>query len=48
MTFDAIEIPAFAGVVTVVIMADPWRERNEASLFITLAVQQNMFLSSME
>jgi hypothetical protein len=48
MTFQATEIPAFADVVTVVTMTDPWRERNKASLFVTLAVQQHVFPSRMQ
>jgi len=48
MTFQTTEIPAFADVVTVVMMTDPWRERNKASLFVTLAVQQHVFPSRMQ
>jgi hypothetical protein len=42
MTFQATEILEFADVVTVVTENDPWRERNEASFFVTLAVQQHV------
>jgi hypothetical protein len=29
-------------------MTDPWRERNEAPLFVTLAVQQHVFPSRIQ
>jgi hypothetical protein len=48
MTFQATEIPAFADVVTVVTVTDPWRERNETSLFVTPGAQQHVFPSGMQ
>jgi hypothetical protein len=38
MTFRVTEIPAFAGGMMVVVMTHPWRERNIASLLLTLVV----------
>jgi hypothetical protein len=48
MTFQATEIPAFADVVTAVTTTDPWRERNETSLFVTPGAQQHVFPSRMQ